>query len=232
MKVVPFAKASRYPLCSLEDPLFARFNVERALPRPSEICGLVDLISECRIALSDCTWEYHKRPILEKIECADWLLVMDRPFQPLTLKKLKRHTIRSLEGFHSEEGSVALRRLLLAAGPGRWVTKDIKYDIATNVVAFASNWLTSRGDEGRPFWSEGKDYANTFRTIIQEWQRLPDDKLHLEAKSIARYYGDVRHIRQQYVQADDHWQISGSSWHWRPVQSDIDYELHEVASGA
>ena len=117
--------------------------------------------------------------------------------------------------------------MCLPHGPGRWVTRDIQTDIATNALSFAANWLTSRGDEGRVFLAEGKDYANTFRTMIQEWQPLTDGERHLKDKSVHREFGELRHIRQQFVEADDHWQLSGSSWHWPPVTADIEYELKE-----
>jgi hypothetical protein len=115
--------------------------------------------------------------------------------------------------------------MYLTSGPGRWVTKDIEYDTATNALSFAANWLTSRGEEGRIFLAEGKDYANTFRTVVQEWLPLLVEHQHLKAQSMSRSYGEVRRIRQQYVEGEDHWQISGSSWHWRPVTMDIVYEL-------
>jgi hypothetical protein len=107
------------------------------------------------------------------------------------------------------------------------VTLNIQAELATNALSFAANWLTARGDEGRVFFTDGKDYANTFRTIIQEWQPLIDGEEHLKAESAHHEFGELRRIRQQFVEADDHWQISGSSWHWRPVRADIEYELRE-----
>lgn len=47
----------------------------------------------------------------------------------------------------------------------------------------------------------------------------------LAVKSDLMFLPEVRRIRQQYVEVEDHWQVSGSSWHWRPVTRDIDYEL-------
>lgn len=38
----------------------------------------------------------------------------------------------------------------------------------------AINRLTSMGDEGRVFGSDGKDYMNTSRDKIQRWTALPE----------------------------------------------------------
>ncbi len=33
--------------------------------------------------------------------------------------------------------------------------------------------------------------------------------------------------QQYYVEAEDHWDISGASWHWRPVLANEIYEFKE-----
>ncbi|MDH0746525.1 hypothetical protein N5D61_09225 [Pseudomonas sp. GD03842] len=224
-KVIPRASARHYSLNSIESPLFAAFEVERALANPYDLEGLVELIDDAHIALSDCRLEYHKRSILERMERAEWLLVTDRPFKPLKISELTGTAKFNLRSLSVAPALHVAKRMTLTGGPGRWVTKGIEYDTARNAVFFAANWLTSRGDEGRMFLSEGKDYANTSRTVVQEWQPLMDGQMHLRDKSVSRYYGEQRRIGQQFVEAEDHWQISGTSWHWRPTIGNITYEL-------
>jgi type VI secretion system secreted protein VgrG len=49
------------------------------------------------------------------------------------------------------------------------------------------------GDEGRVFGSEGKDYMNTKRDKIQEWQPLPSDATdEIEQQSAVHRYGEQR----------------------------------------
>ena len=43
-------------------------------------------------------------------------------------------------------------------------------------VALAANFVTSRGDEGRFFASDGKDYANTRRVVSQRWVPLGENE--------------------------------------------------------
>jgi hypothetical protein len=209
----------------VESPLFAKYEIERALAYPSGIEGLVSLVRECHVALADCNLEYHKRRILEKVERGDWLLVTDRPFKSVSgidlerCSRFKHHAVVCTTERTASSGCQSIY------GPGKWVTKDIEYDLAKNALSFTLNWLSARGDEGRLFLSDGKDYANTFREVIQEWQPLMDGQGHVREKSISHYYGELRRIRQQYVEADDHWPISGSSWHWRPVTADSVYEI-------
>ncbi|MFJ5298152.1 hypothetical protein ACIQAL_16665 [Pseudomonas sp. NPDC088368] len=224
-EVVPRSEIKRHQLARIENPYFATLKVERALTQPSSVCGLPRLISECGIALGDCHREYHKRPILECTDRADWFLVADRPFKPLCDADFVKYKVCGFRALACSKFHMASARMYLTSGPGRWVTKDIEYDTATNALSFAANWLTSRGEEGRIFLAEGKDYANTFRTVVQEWLPLLVEHQHLKAQSMSRSYGEVRRIRQQYVEGEDHWQISGSSWHWRPVTMDIVYEL-------
>jgi hypothetical protein len=60
-------------------------------------------------------------------------------------------------------------------GPGYWKTVEDDYHGTKNVVIMAINRLTSMGDEGRVFGSDGKDYMNTSRDKIQRWTALPGD---------------------------------------------------------
>ena len=43
-------------------------------------------------------------------------------------------------------------------------------------VALAANFVTSRGDEGRFFASDGKDHANTRRVLSQRWVPLSENE--------------------------------------------------------
>lgn len=224
-EVVPRSEIRRHQLGLIENPVVATGNVERALSDPSSIKGLVALIRVCGISLGDCQLQYHKRRIIEKIDRGEWFLITDRPFQPLSYVELEKYYGFRFATFSCRNSRIARARMCLSSGPGRWVTNDIESDIAMNTLSFAANWLASRGDEGRLFLAEGKDYANTFRTIVQQWHPLTEGEEHLKEKSVYREYGELRQIRQQFVEGDDPWQISGSSWHWRPVTADIVYEL-------
>lgn len=221
-KVIPRCKFGESRVGFVESPLFAKMDVEKALSRPFSIDGLIDLIAECGVAISDCHLEYHKQRILDRIEQGQWLLITNKPFRPIDVNGING-CLGSV--FNKLTLNSSARGNYLSGGPGRWETVDIEHELAKNAVAFAANWLASRGDEGRIFLSEGKDYANTVRTIVQEWRPLSEEQSHLVHKSVSRYYGELRRIKQQYVEGDDHWQISGSSWHWRPVTMDIVYEL-------
>jgi len=226
-EVVAKGEIRRHQLQRIESPVFAKREIQKALNEPSNIRGLPELIRECGISLEDCQLDYHRRRIGEKINRGDWFFIADRPIKPLTSVELEKYYGFRFSAPPCRQLSMARANMCLPHGPGRWVTRDIQTDIATNALSFAANWLTSRGDEGRVFLAEGKDYANTFRTMIQEWQPLTDGERHLKDKSVHREFGELRHIRQQFVEADDHWQLSGSSWHWPPVTADIEYELKE-----
>ena len=110
------------------------------------------------------------------------------------------------------------------SGPGKWVTQEIDYDGMSNSVKMFMNRLGSLSDEGRVFGSEGKDYQNTTRTMIQVWQRLDESEQHLAQSSATYPYGQQRTITQRFLEGTDHWQVSGQSWHWQPVTADTVYE--------
>ncbi|PSH23591.1 hypothetical protein B7R74_02860 [Yersinia pseudotuberculosis] len=40
-------------------------------------------------------------------------------------------------------------------------------------------------------------------------------------------YGEIRKIKQNYLEGDDNWQVVGKSWHWQPVQMDDEYEFQK-----
>lgn len=118
----------------------------------------------------------------------------------------------------------------LTYGPGYWKTKDNDYHGLKNLGVLAINRATSMGDEGRVFLSDGKDLANTTREKIQVWTTLPhnitvDNKKIIEGRSVIRRYGEERKTYQKYMESDDAWTVSGSSWQWLPGISDEDYEF-------
>ncbi|MDU3835260.1 MAG: hypothetical protein E7G64_14585 [Enterobacter hormaechei] len=115
-------------------------------------------------------------------------------------------------------------------GPGYWKTVEDDYHGTKNVVIMAINRLTSMGDEGRVFGSDGKDYMNTSRDKIQRWTALPGDldgesRVFISAKSVIRRYGEQRSIYQKYLESDDAWAVSGKSWQWIPGVREEDYEF-------
>lgn len=110
-------------------------------------------------------------------------------------------------------------------GPGHWVTIDHDYHGLKNTAIMAINRLTSMGDEGRVFGSEGKDYMNTKRDKIQEWQPLPSDATdEIQQQSAVHRYGEQRKVTQTFLEGDDDWAVTGQSWHWQPTTADDDYE--------
>ncbi|MDX6039174.1 type VI secretion system Vgr family protein [Scandinavium lactucae] len=110
-------------------------------------------------------------------------------------------------------------------GPGHWVTVGHDYHGLKNTAIMAINRLTSMGDEGRVFGSEGKDYMNTKRDKIQEWQPLPSDATdEIEQQSAVRRYGEQRKVTQTFLEGDDAWAVTGQSWHWQPTTADDVYE--------
>lgn len=230
-QVIPRRDANRYDAQMIEAPYFAKIEVERALNNPLGIRGLVDLLSAHHIPVSDCRLEHHKRRIVESIERGDWLVVSDKPFVPLSVKDLKVGAELSPKRLAVDMQTSLARKIALAKGPGKWVKRDIQYDRAANAVALVANRIASLGDEGRVAGSDGKDYANTTRTMIQEWTPLMVGESHLAERSIQRSYGELRRIKQRYFEGSDNWQVTGSSWHWQPVTADVEFELKGGSNG-
>jgi type VI secretion system secreted protein VgrG len=113
------------------------------------------------------------------------------------------------------------------SGPGKWVTQEVDYDGMSNTLKMFMNRVGSMGDEGRVFGSDGKDYQNTTRTMIQVWQPLGENEQHLAASSLTRRYGEERRIEQTYLEGPDAWQVSGKSWHWQPATANTVYEYKD-----
>ena len=106
-------------------------------------------------------------------------------------------------------------------GPGQWITVEHDYHGLKNTAIMAINRLTSMGDEGRIFGSEGKDFMNTKRDKIQEWHPLPSDVTELVMNNSAIHrYGERRKITQTFLEGDDNWATGGKSWHWQPIIAD------------
>lgn len=113
-------------------------------------------------------------------------------------------------------------------GPGHWVTIGHDYHGLKNTAIMVINRLTSMGDEGRVFGSEGKDYMNTKRDKVQEWQPLPSDASEDVIKKSAVYrYGEQRKVPQTFLEGDDEWAVAGQSWDWQPTTADDIYEANK-----
>ena len=106
-------------------------------------------------------------------------------------------------------------------GPGHWVTVDHDYHGLKNTAIIAINRLTSMGDTGRVIFSDGKDFMHTKRDKIQEWKPLPEDA-HEDVvnNSAIHRYGEQRRITQTFLEGDDSWAVTGSSWYWMPTTAD------------
>ncbi|EQV89316.1 hypothetical protein G893_03391 [Escherichia coli KOEGE 71 (186a)] len=129
--------------------------------------------------------------------------------------------------YSSTPGNVKIEfpREIKDEGPGHWVTVDHDYYGLKNTAIMAINRLTSMGDEGRILGSEGKDYMNTKRDKIQEWQPLPSDTTaEIEQQSAVYRYGEHRKVTQTFLEGDDAWAVTGQSWHWQPTTADDVYE--------
>lgn len=204
-------------LSKVESPFFARTIVKDVLEgrryryemNPlSRLCG-----TTAARELAKCS---HKE-VLRRVETAMLLLIRDDPFSPINVRDYSHLSwCRPKERFHEE--------VPVYSGPGKWVTINVDVDGMKSGVAFFANWMTSRGDEGRPFLTAGKDYANTVRTVTQQWVALAEHEQGIAYRSVSHWYGKERKIRQIYVEAEDHWQVSGQSWHWRPVVANEVYE--------
>ena len=64
--------------------------------------------------------------------------------------------------------------------------------------------------------------------MTQRWVRLDSRDDQLTHRSVERRYGELRHIKQRYMEGDDNWQVGGKSWHWQPVTPDVFYEYKEA----
>ncbi|QVM96329.1 hypothetical protein JYG36_25060 [Pseudomonas sp. SORT22] len=226
-EIIPSSRIEQYNLFNIESPLFAALTIEAALSRRYQIPGLDGLLAQCGLSMLHCLKPEDHVRILSRVKRGEWLLVTSRPFQPLS--GIPMCTVadpagpRSLLGFFSSEQELRM----IKKGPGKWRTISIDLEGARSIVAFLANRITSMGDEGRPFLTEGKDYANTMRTVTQQWVPLEQHDQSFAPRLIVRSYGEIRKIKQIYVEGEDHWQVVGKSWHWRPVVADTVYEYKD-----
>ncbi len=208
------------------------FSESEWMYRPQKLSALDKLTNRSKIS-KNLNWEAEK----ERVEQFDWMTEAGEKlglpghgqmyhFHPVWTAS-SFSSGRTAPFFSSTPGNVKIEfpRGLKDEGPGHWVTVDHDYHGLNNTVIMAINRLTSMGDEGRVFGSEGKDYMNTKRDKIQEWQPLPSGAPDETEQQSALYrYGEQRKITQTFLEGDDAWAITGQSWHWQPTTADDVYE--------
>lgn len=212
-RLIPHDEIEKYDLGKIESPYFARISIREFFRVPYTLPGLSELLRQCNISSACCSAEKDQRRVLEKLAAGDWLFVMDRPFLPLSRECRVKY------------GHLMGRRLYV--GPGKWEKVSVDHDGIKNTAILTANRLISAGDEGRVFLSDGKDLANTTRVMTQRWVRLDSGDDQLGHQSVERRYGELRHIKQRYLEGDDNWQVGGKSWYWQPVTPDVAYEYKE-----
>jgi len=157
---------------------------------------------------------------------------------PFTLYQITTQEGEVFKGVTDKEGKTVRVHTLLPgglkidllnevpeSGPGHWVTVDDDYQGVKNSVVMALNRLTSMGEEGKVFGSDGKDYQNTQRDKVQKWKRLPDGlEDHVVQNSAVHEYGTLRRITQTFLEGADAFAVNGSQWYWQPVTADDVYE--------
>ncbi|MCX2890814.1 MULTISPECIES: hypothetical protein [Pseudomonas] len=231
-RLIPRQRAKHYSWYGFENPFFAVAEVDSALSRPYDLPGLHDLIHECGSSSGECRREYPRRAILKKVRDGDWLLACSRPFSPFTPEAalwpvLPARGDGRIEGEVKSESSqvdVFVLQQVVGAGPGKWVLKDIDHDALRNAFTILANRSGTIANEGSVIFSEGKDWANTSRTLTHEWVRLSVDEKHFESGSAIHRYGDSKKTVQKYVESADHWAVTGQSWHWIPATPNVIFE--------
>lgn len=212
-RLIPRADIEKYDLAKIESPYFSVIKVREFFHAPFALPGLSELLNECGLSPVCCPTGKDQHRVLDKLAAGDWLFLMDHPFLPLSRECRVRY------------GHLMGRRRYI--GPGKWEKVGIDYDGDKNTAILAANRLVSLGDEGRVFASSGKDLANTTRVMTQRWVRLDSRDEQLTHQSVERRYGELRHVKQRYLEGDDSWQVGGQSWHWQPVTPDIAYEYKD-----
>lgn len=220
-------RLSRWSLVNQEDlpkveaPFFALSIVSDVLEGRRAPLGVDPLSWLCDASTAWDLAKCNHEGVMKRVESAGLLLIREAPFKPIDVKRFPHLSFcRPKEDFHGE--------IPVPRGAGKWMTINIEYTSLITGVAFAANFLISLGDEGRVFLSDGKDFANTVRTVTQQWVALGEHEQGIARRSVSNRYGEQRKIRQMYVEADDNWQISGQSWHWRPAVANLVYEYKEA----
>src|SRR3989344_680364 len=86
-----------------------------------------------------------------------------------------------------------------------------------------TRWVGSR------YFAKSESLFQSFpRVMTQRWVRLDSRDDQLTYRSVERRYGDLRHIKQRYLEGDDNWLQGGKSWHWQPETPDVAYEYKDV----
>ena len=219
-KLIPRRQLQNFDPSTIEpiSPFFATSIVESQLSSTAHLFGLSEIIRECGVRLSSCVAWNERNGILGKIKSGEWLLISERVGALNDAYAGRCSPVGFSPGrLYSEE----------AAGPGKWAFFSIDYDGVKNTAVIAANRLGSMGDQGRVFGSDGKDLANTTRTLIQQWVPLNDFEEHRIADSAIRRYGELRYTPQRFLEGEDKWQVGGKSWHWQPVTPDEAYETRD-----
>lgn len=207
----------------VEDPFFATSYVRNNLQGRCDLCGLGEFLKDCGFFQAEKLTRDQISMVLRPIERGEWLLLRDEPLRPIDPEHYS--------GARFCKSRIELQQVaalgLSGTGPGKWKIVNIKFNKLASGAAFLANFLTSRADEGRVFLSSGKDFANTTRTVTQRWVPLAGGEREFSRSSAIHEYGTERMTQQYYVEAEDHWDISGASWHWRPVLANEIYEFKE-----
>ncbi|MBC3474729.1 MAG: hypothetical protein ACOKSU_01540 [Pseudomonas sp.] len=231
--LIPRSKADVHCSFRFETPFFAVYRVSESLLRPDDLPGLHELIQECGFSPHECLFEYAKNITLKKVGDGDWLLACSEPISPFKPKRAEFWPLHSSHGQdYLESVTDSARAEVFSAGsnptetsgPGKWLLKVIDNDALWNILAIASNRTGTIANEGSMFFSDGKDWANTSRTLTHEWTRLADDEQHFESGSAVYRYGTLKKTVQKYVESDDNWAVKGLSWYWVPVTPNIIFE--------
>lgn len=226
-------KLTRWPdvrkehLCKVESPFFAvsivRDNL-RSRGYVQEVFGVTELLKECGLYYSSVNLMGDQIDrALRPVASGEWMLIRDEAFKPINTEENWYARLCSRQN----DGDFLISTVSEVSGPGKWKITSMRVNKFASSAAFVANFLVSRGDEGRAFLSSGKDFANTTRTVTQEWVPLGAEDRIVASSSAIHSYGMERIVTQIYVEADDAWDVSGASWHWRPVIANEEYELKQ-----
>lgn len=224
-KIASWTDVRKEDLYKVEDPFFAvsliRDNL-KSRGNVREVRGVTELLKECGLYYSSVSLMNDQIDrALRPVASGAWMLIKDEPFKPINTEENRYARICSRQN----AGDFLINTVSEVSGPGKRKITSIRVNERASSAAFVANFLVSRGDEGRAFLSSGKDYANTTRTVIQEWVPLDTEERNFAFSSAIHRFGMERKVTQIYVEADDAWDVSGASWHWWPVVANEEYEF-------